>query len=901
MRPRSWLKKLSFWLRVVLHRREVDQGLEDEIAYHVEAKTEEHIAKGMSPQEARRAARIELGGVEQAKERVREARVGAWLETLLQDVRFGLRMLRKNPGFTTAAILTLALGIGANTAVFSVVNSVLIKPLPYPHSSRLVAMRQLAPGAAGLASFADGLRLSPSMYFTYADHNQTFESLGAWITTTSNVTGVGQPEEVRVVAVTDGVLRALSVPPAKGRWLSPGDQDPHAPTTAMLSYGYWQRRFGGDPSIVGKSILVDSGSRQIVGVMPKGFRVVSADFDLMVPFAFDRTKLSLPGFFLHGLGRLRPGVTIAQADADLSRLLPVWETSWPYRGDPHGYDAWKITPDLSSLKQEVLGNIGGALWIVMATVGIAMLIACANVANLLLVRTEARQQEMAIRAALGAGRARVIRALLVESTLLGAAGGVVGIVLAELGLRLLLAIGPANLPRLNEISMDGRALGFAAAISIFSALLFGLIPALKYSGDRNLRAIRSDSRTSSVNRERHRVHSALVVSQMAMALLLMVSAGLMIRTFQALRTVDPGFADARHLQTFRIAIPQQMVPDAAQVIRTENNILDRLKQVPGVSSAAFADALPLEGYPPDWDGIFVEGKTYAAGEIPPLRLFEYISPGFFHTMGTRLVAGRELTWTDVYDQRRFALVSENLARELWGTPAAALHKRFRYGKWWEVIGVAQDVRENGIDKKAPETVYWPTLTNGVRGPALDAVRAVTFAIRSGRAGRKDFLDQVERSVWSVNSELPVATVRTMQDLYDQSLTRTSFALVMLGIAAAMARALGIIGIYGVVSYLVSQRTHEIGIRMALGAQPGDILRDVLGQGGKMALAGVALGLAASFGLTRLMSNMLFGVSASDPLTFAAVVAVLLTVALAACWIPARRAMRVDPMVALRYE
>jgi len=878
-----------------------DRELAAELECHLEMHVEDNIRVGMTPEEARRQALLKLGGVEQTKESYRDRRSIPWLESLLQDIRFGLRMLRKNPGFTAVAVLTLALGIGANTAVFSVVNSVLLKPLPYPHSDRLAAMRQLAPGAAGLASFADGLRLSPSMYFTYADHNKTFESLGAWITMTSNVTGVGQPEEVRVVAVTDGVLQALSIPSAQGRWLSAVDQDPHAPITAMLSYGYWQRRFGGDPSIVGKSILVDSASREIVGVMPKGFRIVGADFELMIPFAFDRSKLSLPGFFLHGLGRLKPSVTIAQADADLSRLLPVWETSWPYPYNPHGYDSWKITPALWPLKQEVLGNIGGALWIVMATVGIAMLIACANVANLLLVRTEARQQEMAIRAALGAGRARVIRALLVESTLLGVAGGVVGIVLAELGLRLLLAIGPANLPRLNEVALDGRALGFAAVISILSALLFGLIPALKYSGERSFSAIRSDKRTASVSRQRRRAHSVLVVSQVAMALLLMVSAGLMIRSFQALRTVDPGFADAERLQTFRISIPQELIPDSVQVTRTENNILDRLRQVPGVSSAGFASELPLEDYPPDWDAVYVEGKTYPPGQIPPLRLFQFVSPDFFHAMGTRLVAGRELTWTDVYGQSKFALVSENLARELWGTPSAALHKRFRYGQWWEVIGVVQDVRENGIDKKAPPTVYWPTLTNSVRGPALDAVRSVTFAIRSERAGRKDFVDQVQRAVWSVNSDLPVATVRTMQDLYDQSMTRTSFALVMLGIAGAMALALGIIGIYGVVSYLVSQRTHEIGIRMALGAQQRDVLRDVLGQGGKMALVGIALGLVASLGLTRLMTTMLFGVSPSDPLTFTTVAIVLLAVALAACWIPARRATRVDPMVALRYE
>ncbi len=634
-KPRAWLLRAG----ELFGKRRRDVELAAELESHLQMHIDDNLRAGMSAEEARRQALIKLGGVEQTKEVYRDRRGLPWLESLLQDVRFGLRMLWKNPGFTGAAVLTLALGIGANTAVFSVVNGVLVKPLPYPHSGRLVGLRQFAPGAAGLASFADGLRLSPSMYFTYADHNKTFESLGAWTTTTSNVTGVGQPEEVRVIAVTDGVLQALSVPPAKGRWLSAADQDPHSPTTAMLSYGYWQRRFGGDPSIVGKSILVDSGSREIVGVMPKEFRVVGADFDLMIPFAFDRTKLSLPGFFLHGLGRLRPGATIAQADADLSRLLPVWEFSWPYRGDPHIYDTWKITPALWSLKQEVLGNVGGALWIVMATVGIAMLIACANVANLLLVRTEARQQEMAIRAALGAGRARVIRALLVESTLLGVAGGVAGIALAEMGLRLLLAIGPANLPRLNEIVLGGWSLGFAAVVSILSALLFGLIPALKYSGDRNLGAIRRDSRTSSVSQQRHRAHSALVVSQVAMALLLMVSAGLMIRSFEALRTVDPGFADAKDLQTFRISIPQQMVPDAIQVTRTENNILDRLKKIPGVSSVAFASELPLEDYPPDWDAISVEGKTYPPGQIPPLRLFEFVSPGVFSHDGSPVGRG----------------------------------------------------------------------------------------------------------------------------------------------------------------------------------------------------------------------------------------------------------------------
>ena len=898
---RAWFSRLGG----LFGKERRDRELATELESHLHMHVDDNLRAGMAPKEAWRQALIKLGGIEQAKENYRERRGIPWLETLLQDVRFGLRMLRKNPGFTTVAVLTLSLGIGANTAVFSVVNSVLLKPLSYPHSERLVALRQSAPGAAGLASFADGLLLSPSMYFTYSDHNQTFESLGVWTPGTANVTGLGRPEQVRVIGVSDGVLESLGVPPAKGRWLSASDEDPHAPATAILSYGYWQRRFGGDPSIVGKNIVVDSASREILGVMAKGFRLVSADFDLIVPLGFDRSKLSLPGFGFNGIGRLRPGVTLIQADSDLSRLLPVWMNSWPYRGNPRVYETWKITPTLCSLKDEVLGNVGSVLWIVMGTIGIAMLIACANVANLLLVRTEARQQELAIRAALGAGRARVVRALLAESALLGAAGGVLGIVLAESGLRLLLAIGPANLPRLSEIVLGGRALAFAAVISLLSAMLFGLIPALKYSGDRNLQAVRSASRASSVSRQRHRAHSMLVVGQMAMALLLMASAGLMIRTFEALRTVDPGFTDATHLQTLRIAIPVALVPKPEQVIRTENDILDRLATIPSVRSAAFASSLPLEQYGAQWDDILQEGKTYSEGEIPPLRLFRYVSPDFFNTLGTRMIAGRELTWTDIYQQRRFAIISENLARELWGTPSAALGKRFRQGPntpWWEVVGIAQNVRENGLDKQAPPTVYFPALTDNLYGPGpVDAVRALTIAIRSERAGTKNFLDEVQQAVWSVNSNLPLASVRTMQDVYDQSLERTSFALVMLGIAGAMALALGIIGIYGVVSYLVSQRTHEIGIRVALGAQRRDMLQIILGQGGRMALVGIVIGLVASFGLTRLMSSMLFGVGPTDPLTFIAVVIVLLVVALVACWIPARRAMGVDPMVALRHE
>jgi len=541
----------------------------------------------------------------------------------------------------------------------------------------------------------------------------------------------------------------------------------------------------------------------------------------------------------------------------------------------------------------------------MGTIGLVMLIACANVANLMLVRVEARQQELAVRAALGAGWTRIVRGLLVESVILGLMGGVIGIGLAYAGVRFLVTIGPANLPRLDEISIDVRTLGFTLVLSVVSGLLFGLIPALKYAGPRTSFALRSAGRTISASRERYRARNFLVVGQVAMALVLLVSAGLMIRTFEALRTVEPGFTDAQHLQLMRISIPDSLIQEPERVTRIQHGILDKLAATPGVKSAAFASEMPMEGFDSAWDEIFAEDKVYSADLIAPLRLYKYVSPGFLRTAGTKLVAGRETTWSEVYALRPVVMISENLAREMWGTPSAAIGKHLREFSnmpWHEVIGVVQDVHEKGVQERAPETVYWPSLMSNLYGPGpVGAVRTVTFAIRSDRAGTEAFLNEVRQAVWSVNSNLPVASVRTMLDVYGKSLARTSFTLVMLGIAGAMALTLGIIGIYGVISYTVSQRQHEIGIRLALGAQGGDVLRMVLRQGAKLALIGVAIGVCAAFGLTQLMRNLLFGVTAYDPVTFAVVAVLLVLVALLACYIPARRAMLVDPAVALRYE
>jgi predicted permease len=895
------------WLKQLFSRRRLYNDLSGEMQQHLEEKIEELVGTGMSRNDATAAARREFGNVSLLEEDSRDVWRWLSLENFLADVRYALRMLRHNPVFTVVALLTIAIGIGANAAVFSVVNSVLLKPLRYPHAEELVSLHQIAPGAAGLADFENGLLLSPSMYLTYSQHNQTFQSLGVWVTDTANVTGLAEPEQVRLAAVSDGVLQTLDVPPAVGRWLSQADQVPGGPDRVMLSFGYWQREFGQDRSVIGRNIMIDSRPREIVGVMTQGFRFVDTDYDVIVPLKFDPAKQILAGFGFHGIARLKPGATIAEANADITRMLPIWMDSWTNGPgtNPHIYETWRITPMLRPLKQEVIGNVSEVLWVVMGTIGLVMLIACANVTNLLLVRVESRQQELAVRVALGAGWGRIVRGLLVESVILGLLGGVLGVGLAYAGVRFLLTVGPANLPRLSEISIDARALGFAFLLSVFSGLFFGLVPALKYAGPRTSLSLRSAGRTISVSRERHRARNLLVVGQVAMALVLLVSAGLMIRTFQALRTVDPGFTDARHMQLMRITIPGLPGGDAIQATRMQNEIVDKLEAIPGVKSAAFGSEMPMEGFDSDWDEIFAQDKVYSEDQIAPLRLYKHVSPGFLQTTGTRIIAGRDLTWEEVYDLRPVVMISENLAREMWGTPSAAIGKRLREFKgtpWHDVIGVVQDVREHGVQEKAPETVYWASLLGDPDGPRPPSfLESVTFVIRSERAGTESFLSEIRQAVWSVNSNLPLASVRTMEEVSNKSVARTSFTLVMLGIAGAMALSLGIIGIYGVISYTVSQRKREIGIRLALGAQSADVVGMVLRQGAKLALVGVGIGVVAAFGLARLMTSLLFGVTAHDPLTFAAVAVLLILIALLACYIPARRAMEVDPMVALRYE
>ena len=812
------------------------------------------------------------------------------------------RRLGRAPGFTAMALITLALGIGANSAIFSVINGVLIKPLSYPQAEALVGVWHLAPGVPGITG---NINCSPTMYFTYREQNRTFQDFGLWSLGGGTITGLAEPEQVQAMFVTYGTLQALGVQPAVGRWFSQADDTPGSPETVILAYGYWQRRFGGARSAVGRTLTVDSRPRTIIGVLPKDFRFIAGNPDLFLPQRFDRNKIFLGNFSYQGIARLRRGVTLQQANADLGRMLPIWLNAWPA---PPGFSRALFTnarfsPKIQPLKQDVVGDIGATLWVLMGTIGLVLLIACANVANLLLVRAEGRQQELAIRAALGAGWGRIARELLLESITLGVIGGALGLALAFAALRVLVAKGPATLPRLAEIGIDPLALAFTLAVSLGAGVLFGLIPVLKYAGPQVIATLRGGGRTMSHGRERHRARNTLVVVQVGLALVLLIGSGLMIRTFQALHSVQPGFRNSEHLQLLHIVIPDTRVPQPERVMRMQEEMLHKLQALPGVESAAFGNSAPLEGFNSN-DLIYAEDKNYAVGEIPPVRRFRFVTPGYFRTEGTPLIAGRDLTWTDLYDKRDVALVSENLAREMWGSPAGALGKHIREGMkdpWREVVGVVANVYDDGVQKPPPAMVYWPALMGTFWADQVHATPFGAFIVRSRRTATESFLNEARQAIWSVDGSLPVFLVRTQQDVYDQSLVRTSFTLVMLALAGAMALLLGIVGIYGVIAYAVSQRTREIGIRMALGAQPVRLQRMFVRHGLVLAGVGAVLGLAAAAGVTRLMSALLFGTRALDPATYAAVAAILIAAASLASYFPARRATAVNPVEALRSE
>jgi predicted permease len=729
--------------------------------------------------------------------------------------------------------------------------------------------------------------------------------MGLWDNTSVTITGRGEPERVDGLFVTDGTLPIVGVRPAHGRTFTPADDAPGSAETVIVSHEYWRRALAGNASAIGQTLVVDGRPREIIGVLPEGFRFLRYNPAIVLPLRFNRQEVFIGNFSYQGVARLKPGQTIEEANANIARLIPGIPDNWPL---PPGFSRQmfedvKLGPLVRPLIEDVVGDIGKILWILLGTVGIVLLVACANVANLFLVRAEGRQQELAIRTALGAKRSQVVSELMSEAFTISLAGGVLGLALAYGGIRLLLALNPAQLPRLEEITIDPIVMAFTLGISLAAGLLFGLIPIVKYANPNLGNALKEGGRGSSDGRERHRARNTLVVAQVALALVLLVASGLMIRTFAAMRQIEPGFSNPAEILTFRVSIPTAIASEPEPALSMHEQILRSLEALPGITSASLTSSVTMDGNDSN-DPVFREDQPMPEGQMAPLRRYKWTAPNYFKTMGRTLIAGRDFTWADVHSAAPVAVMTETLAREFYGEPAKAIGQRIRNtpkAPWREIIGVVGSEYDEGVTRGPTTVVYWPMMMRDFWQPGLMVQRNMAYVIRTPRLQDQGFLKEVQQAVWSVNPNLPLARVQTVRDIYDDSMAETSFTLVILGIAASVTLLLGLVGIYGVIAYIVSQRRREVGIRIALGAHSTEVQRMFVIRGLMLTGTGLAVGLAAAAALMRLMSSLLFGVNPFDPVTYVAVVAGLGVVAVLATWLPARSATRIDPMLALRSE
>ncbi len=891
---RRWAGEVRRRLAPLRLSPEREADIVDELSQHLDDHYRDLLAGGATPEDATSATLAEfrsgnllakhMAPLRQAQTPpplTPGARTDHGLSDLWQDVRYAARIFSKQPAFAATAVLTLALGIGATTVIFSVVYGVLLKPLPFHEPERLVSLRQLAPHGAGTNH-------GPATYLTYRENQQAFEAIGAWDPAEVSITGAGDPERVQALLISASTLPLLHVQPIVGRGFSSEDDTPGNRLRVVLTYGYWHRRFGGAENVVGQRLVIDGRPSEVIGVLPASFRFLRTRPDILLPMPLDVNAPRGISFGFQALARLKPGVTLAQANVDVARMISLL---------PPMFARLELQPDVRPLADDVIGNIGRILWILLAAVGVVLLIACGNVANLFLVRAEGRHQELAMRAALGASRSRIARALLSESVVLALAGGALGVALAQAAVGLLRTIAPAQLPRLDEIGIDVTVLLFTISVSVMSGALFGVFAVLRFATP-GTTALSEGGRSASDAPGRHRTRNTLVVGQVALALTLLIVSGLMIRTFVAMRQVTPGFTRPEEVQTFVLSVPPGLISDPEQAARAHQSVAERLAQVPGVMSVGLSSSITMDGED-NGNVIEVEGAPVPEGQLSPLRRFKSFAPGYFETIGNPLVAGRSITWSEIFERRTVVVISEPLAREYWGEPAKALGKRIRgtgnRAPWREIVGVTGDERDDGLNHPPTAIVYWPMLSESYRW------RTMAYAVRSTRTGTPGFFRELEQAVWSVNPNLPLAAVQTLEEIQAHSMAQTSFALVMLGIAASVALVIGVVGIYGVIAYAAAQRTREIGLRMALGAQTSDVRNMFLRHGLLLTAAGIAAGIGVALAITRVMSALLFGVGPMDPITYAAVAIGLTGIALVATYLPARRAARVDPAVALRAE
>ena len=889
------------WFGQLFSRRRRYDELSESIREHLDEKIADLMDRGMTSEEAEQVARREFGNVTLIEQRSREVWQWPTLGSLWADTKYALRRLRRAQLFTAIALITLAVAVGANTVIFSVVNGVLLKPLSYPNPDRLIAVDH--------SSQQMGFRkmgIAPSIYFVYREQNTTLADIGAYDDDELDVTGAGAPEHVRILDVTDGTLPLLGVRPVLGRLFTRQDDSPGAAQTVVLTYPYWQQRFGGASSVIGSSITVGGVPREIVGVLPQTFHFLDQkDPSLILPMQWDRATTTLGSFNGNAIARLKPGVSVQQATADLERLLPVVARTFP---PPAGfsvglYQSMHLRPSLIPLKDEVVGNVQNVLWILLASTLLVLLVACANVANLLMVRVEGRHHEFAIRYAIGGARKGISADILFESSLLGLAGSLMGLLLALGAMRVIVGLGATNIPRIRDISITPFVLLFTVAIAVIASLLIACVPILKSTSPHLISNLRDGGRGVGDGRRGQGTRKALVMIQVALSVILLICSGLMIRTFRAMMNVSPGFRSPETVQTFGFYIPDTQIPDNSSelVIRMDEAIAQKIASIPGVSSVSIGRSVPMDNNSYN-NPIFVQNRIYEGGEVPPARRFNYVAPGFFSTLGTRLLAGRDFTWTDTYEKRPVVVVSKSLASEYWRRPQDALGQRIRVvstDPWREIIGVSEDVHYDGVEKPTPSVVYWPLMMDHFAGHEQRLQRATVFVVRSQLAGTQSLMKAIQQQVSMVNPNVPLANDETLGDLYTQSMARTSFTLVMLCVSGGIALLLGTVGIYGVIAYSVSQRTREIGIRMALGAQRGAVVGAFLRQGMWLSVVGIAIGLVIASATMRFLSAILYGVSTDDPITYITITCVVVIAALLACYLPSRRAADVDPVLALR--
>jgi predicted permease len=805
---------------------------------------------------------------------------------LATDLRHAARKLSRSRVFTFISVLTLALAIGANTAIFSVVNSVVLNPLAYPDSDELVTFWIDASPVD-----VPELPMSPAGYFHFLEKNRSFSGFGAWTTGLLALTGEDRPERINFAGVTWTLLPTLGTSPARGRFFTNDDDLPNAAPVAIISDGLWHRRFAADPGIIGRVLQMDGVSREVIGVMPPSFHFPSAETDVWFPLRIDPATQQFGGHGLPVIGRLHEGVSIDQAKADMESLIArLSEAGYGpnWFGNVLSGDAVVRT-----YKSEIVGSSSRALWIIMGTVGFVLLIACTNVANLFLVRAEGSQREVALRAALGAGRLAVIRYILCESTAIALMGGAVGLVLAFGGLKMLVAMGPESVPRLNEISIDATVLAFTAGISLLASLLFGSLPAFKYGNPNMVATLKEGGRSATVSRDRHLVRSVLVVSQVALALVLLVGSGLMVRSYWRLTEVDPGFSTERIL-TMRLSLPVATYENAENMANFYQRLVDNIEALPGVERAGATVMIPLTG-----QGAYlatqIEEFPVPDGGFPPAFYVRRVTPGYFEVMNIPLVRGRYFDRVDHEQRRGTAIISSNIADRYWPEQGGLGKRIGPSAALATTVGVVGPTRGAGLDEDPMETIYLPML-DSVGGGAPNMSLVVKASVPP-----MSLVPAVRREISQMDPNLPAADFQTMDDIFAASISRRSFTMFLLSMAAGVALLLGVVGIYGVISYTVSQRTTELGVRIALGAQSGQVSRMVLRQGFVLAATGVGIGLVGSVGLTRVLGNLLFEVGATDPVTYSAVALFFVLVALVASYMPARRASRVPAVEALRYE